>query len=212
MDNTRASDLRKVILHFEKFFQKSFLIYIKNRVSKKTKKNKYVVKWQTLPYDQCTWVKEEDLKNESFLIDRYHDRINRVEEKHLKIDKTKEDFSKYEFKTSPQFLKREMYDYQIQGLNWMLYNWWNDRSVILADEMGLGKSIQTIALIATFQQLHQFEHTLLVVPLSTLLNWFDSFFRSKNIPSHEYSSFHFTKPTFHFARKFNFSLSKILTN
>ena len=29
--------------------------------------------------------------------------------------------------------------YQLEGLNWLLFNWWNKRSCILADEMGLGK-------------------------------------------------------------------------
>ncbi len=32
--------------------------------------------------------------------------------------------------------------YQLDGVNWMLWNWWNKRSCILADEMGLGKTIQ----------------------------------------------------------------------
>ena len=29
--------------------------------------------------------------------------------------------------------------YQLEGVNWLLFNWWNKRSCILADEMGLGK-------------------------------------------------------------------------
>lgn len=27
--------------------------------------------------------------------------------------------------------------YQLEGVNWLLFNWWNKRSPILADEMGL---------------------------------------------------------------------------
>ena len=30
-------------------------------------------------------------------------------------------------------------NYQLEGVNWLLWNWWNSRSCILADEMGLGK-------------------------------------------------------------------------
>ena len=30
-------------------------------------------------------------------------------------------------------------DYQLEGVNWLLWNWWHKRSCILADEMGLGK-------------------------------------------------------------------------
>ena len=29
--------------------------------------------------------------------------------------------------------------YQLEGVNWLLWNWYNRRSCILADEMGLGK-------------------------------------------------------------------------
>ena len=29
-------------------------------------------------------------------------------------------------------------DYQLEGVNWLLWNWWHKRSCILADEMGLG--------------------------------------------------------------------------
>ena len=29
--------------------------------------------------------------------------------------------------------------YQLEGVNWLLWNWFNKRSCILADEMGLGK-------------------------------------------------------------------------
>lgn len=34
-----------------------------------------------------------------------------------------------------------------QGVNWLLWNWWNHRSSILADEMGLGKTIQTVGFL-----------------------------------------------------------------
>ena len=32
-------------------------------------------------------------------------------------------------------------DYQLEGVNWLLWNWWHKRSCILADEMGLGKAL-----------------------------------------------------------------------
>ena len=37
--------------------------------------------------------------------------------------------------------------YFTQGVNWLLWNWWNHRSSILADEMGLGKTIQTVGFL-----------------------------------------------------------------
>jgi len=42
-----------------------------------------------------------------------------------------------------------MMPYQMEGLNWLLYNFHQKKNVILADEMGLGKTIQIIAMIAS---------------------------------------------------------------
>ena len=36
-------------------------------------------------------------------------------------------------------------NYQLEGVNWLLWNWWNKRSCILADEMGLGKTVSYFA-------------------------------------------------------------------
>ena len=33
--------------------------------------------------------------------------------------------------------------YQVEGANWMIWNWVNGRNSILADEMGLGKTVQS---------------------------------------------------------------------
>ena len=43
----------------------------------------------------------------------------------------------------------KMMEYQMEGLNWLLYNYHQGKNVVLADEMGLGKTIQVIAAIAT---------------------------------------------------------------
>ena len=63
-------------------------------------------------------------------------------------------------------------DYQLEGVNWMIFNWYHRRNCILADEMGLGKTIQTTALL---DHLVRREHSrgpfLIVAPLSTLEQW-----------------------------------------
>ena len=74
---------------------------------------------------------------------------------------------------SPKFRGgQELRQYQIDGLNWLLFCWANRRGCILADEMGLGKTIQAIAFL---NHLVTVESTpgpfLVVVPLSTLSNW-----------------------------------------
>ena len=33
-------------------------------------------------------------------------------------------------------------EYQIEGVNWLLFSWYQRRNCILADEMGLGKTLQ----------------------------------------------------------------------
>lgn len=39
----------------------------------------------------------------------------------------------------------KLMEYQMDGMNWLLYNFHQEKNVILADEMGLGKTIQVIA-------------------------------------------------------------------
>ena len=34
--------------------------------------------------------------------------------------------------------------YQLEGVNWLTWNWHNKRSCILADEMGLGALVKTL--------------------------------------------------------------------
>ncbi|RLO02394.1 hypothetical protein DYB28_014357, partial [Aphanomyces astaci] len=80
--------------------------------------------------------------------------------------------------------------YQLEGLNWMVFCWYNRRNCILADEMGtmtrldrymdstryictgLGKTVQATAIL---EHLRQHEHIrgpfLVVAPLATLGNW-----------------------------------------
>lgn len=72
----------------------------------------------------------------------------------------------------PQALTGTLMKYQIQGLNWILHSFWEQRSVVLADEMGLGKTIQVISLMAAISlQGPRCWPWLVVVPNSTCPNW-----------------------------------------
>eukprot|EP00762_Andalucia_godoyi_P004479 ANDGO_08218.mRNA.1 CHD3-type chromatin-remodeling factor PICKLE len=66
----------------------------------------------------------------------------------------------------------QLYDYQLEGLNFMLYNWSQGRNSVLADEMGLGKTLQ---IIAVFHELARsfgcFGPFVVVAPLVTLTHW-----------------------------------------
>ena len=61
--------------------------------------------------------------------------------------------------------------YQLEGINWVYYQWFRKQNAILADEMGLGKTIQIIGFLATLVELHNCYPFLIVVPNSTCPNW-----------------------------------------
>ena len=65
----------------------------------------------------------------------------------------------------------ELMAYQLEGLNWVYYQWFSKKNAILADEMGLGKTIQVIGFLAALKQLHGCWPFLVVVPNSTCPNW-----------------------------------------
>lgn len=123
---------------------------------------------QGLPYDQCTWEEEFVIKNYRDFkqkLSRYHafskgiTERDRSKEKprvfhEFKVNPTKHTHKKKtreeEIRNSvtpnvaqdqPAFLKHGdnlMYDYQLDGLNWLRYSWSKHNNAILADEMGLG--------------------------------------------------------------------------
>jgi SNF2 family DNA or RNA helicase len=59
-----------------------------------------------------------------------------------------EEFSKLEEShakaTSPADVQLALHDYQLEGVNWLLFNFFQGRASILADEMGLGKTAQAL--------------------------------------------------------------------
>lgn len=76
--------------------------------------------------------------------------------------------------TQPKGLREgnTLMKYQIQGLNWILNSFYEERSAVLADEMGLGKTIQVISLMAAISlQGPRAWPWLIVVPNSTCPNW-----------------------------------------
>lgn len=136
----------------------------------------YLVKWSGLPYSDCTW---EDVKMVApSLVQGYHHRIENLKSpnKNAVVLRKRPKFEKLE--TMPDYLKtngeatQQLRDYQLEGLNWMIYAWCKGNSSILADEMGLGKTIQSISFLASL--FHRYDLAgpyLVVVPLSTMAAW-----------------------------------------
>lgn len=132
----------------------------------------YLVKWCGLPYDECTWELEADV--DTVKIDSFK-RINRRKPNKKGLERPP--LSQWRKLDHPQKFKNDcvLREYQVEGVSWLLFNWYQQRNCILADEMGLGKTIQSITFM---QKIHDCGHRgpyLVVVPLSTVGNWIREF-------------------------------------
>lgn len=108
---------------------------------------KYLVKWRGLSYADCTWERFEDIKSYYQEV-WYFWQIQKPPKLPLNCNPnpTLQEYKKLE--TSPIFGLSKLFpeensydeglrlrDYQLEGVNWLLWNWWHKRSCILADEM-----------------------------------------------------------------------------
>ncbi|XP_075405819.1 chromodomain-helicase-DNA-binding protein 7 isoform X2 [Tenrec ecaudatus] len=128
----------------------------------------YLVKWCSLPYEDSTWELSKDIdqaKIEEFerLMSREPE-TERVERP--PADDWKKSESSREYKNN-----NKLREYQLEGVNWLLFNWYNMRNCILADEMGLGKTIQSITFLYEIYLKGIHGPFLVIAPLSTIPNW-----------------------------------------
>ncbi|KAJ5972015.1 Zinc finger PHD-type [Penicillium vulpinum] len=65
----------------------------------------------------------------------------------------------------------ELMEYQMDGVNWLLYMFFMQKNAILADDMGLGKTIQVITTFAALIEKLDCFPFLVVVPNATVQNW-----------------------------------------
>jgi SNF2 family DNA or RNA helicase len=125
----------------------------------------YLVYWKDQPYSMCTWEFESFFPRSEIKKFNAGRKPPPLKERYP----TRPDPSTFSIATIDQLHLRL---YQVEGLRWLIYNWYNRRNSILADEMGLGKTIQIIAFL---QYLLQVQHNrgpfLVVAPLSTVSNW-----------------------------------------
>ncbi|KAG6952091.1 hypothetical protein JG688_00013428 [Phytophthora aleatoria] len=166
---------------------------------------RFLVKWKTLSYLHTSWQTEEELletdKNAKGKIQRFREKELRAfysqdvqgDEyfnpefrskialaKHLPQIKRK-NFRGYTAESPPPRRKEQTFqlrDYQLTGVNWMLFNWYQKRNSMLADEMGLGKTVQTVMYVNHLAVVERSPQPFIIVaPLSTLGHWqreFDS--------------------------------------
>ncbi|KAK5871938.1 hypothetical protein PBY51_012677 [Eleginops maclovinus] len=128
----------------------------------------YLVKWCSLSYEEATWELQEDLDPE---------KIKEFEE----IQKLPPDLRHMERPLPEKWQKLDntrayrngnlLREYQLEGMNWLLFNWYNRKNCILADEMGLGKTIQSITFLFEIFSMGIRGPFLIIAPLSTITNW-----------------------------------------
>eukprot|EP00571_Detonula_confervacea_P013933 CAMPEP_0172304572 /NCGR_PEP_ID=MMETSP1058-20130122/5968_1 /TAXON_ID=83371 /ORGANISM="Detonula confervacea, Strain CCMP 353" /LENGTH=2415 /DNA_ID=CAMNT_0013015859 /DNA_START=210 /DNA_END=7457 /DNA_ORIENTATION=+ len=97
--------------------------------------------------------------------------ISEVERPIAKLEDDEDDYAPSDADESSVLKLR---GYQLEGVNWLLWNWYNRRSCILADEMGLGKTIQSIGFLHGLQTLPTANVRgpfLIVAPLSLVSQW-----------------------------------------
>jgi chromodomain-helicase-DNA-binding protein 7 len=149
-----------------------------------TERKVYLVKWKSQQYAEATWEYEEDINQDHKVLERfYHFRTPPPVNKRKPPPKpSMRNFTKIEPPTALEEGKEHetryqrtlsmLRDYQIQGVNWLVFNWYKGQNSILADEMGLGKTVQTVT---TLEYLHQVVGNrgpfLIVAPLSTIGHW-----------------------------------------
>ncbi|CAH2294634.1 chromodomain-helicase-DNA-binding 8 isoform X1 [Pelobates cultripes] len=128
----------------------------------------YLVKWCSLPYEDSTWELKEDVdegKVEEFR--RIQSRLP-----NLKRVSRPAATSWKKLELSREYQNgNQLREYQLEGVNWLLFNWYNRQNCILADEMGLGKTIQSITFLQEVYNMGLRGPFLVIAPLSTITNW-----------------------------------------
>jgi hypothetical protein len=139
----------------------------------------YLVKWKSLPYEEATWEKREDVEG----IDGGKEKIaewlarptleSRQDPAQMRIGQRPLKSSWQAMPESPLYKNdNALRPYQLEGINWLVYCWINKQSCIIADEMGLGKTVQSVAFLQLLQAKFNVKGPFLIVaPLSTIPHW-----------------------------------------
>lgn len=130
----------------------------------------YLVKWKSLQYEDSTWELEEDIDVDKI---RQYKTFSEIPPKDKwKFKKRPSADQWVQLKESPLYKGgNTLRPYQLEGLNWLLFSWHNNRNCILADEMGLGKTIQSLTFVNSVWEYGIRGPFLIIAPLSTIPNW-----------------------------------------
>jgi len=142
----------------------------------KKKGVKYLVKWRDMSYVDCSWEWEDQLTDDRKIaaFHRYnHPPIINGAHPATYADIRPDPSTWAKYQESPAYNNQNtLRSYQLEGLNWLTFCWYNRRNCILADEMGLGKTVQATSILEHLRQREFIRGPFLVVaPLATLGNW-----------------------------------------
>ncbi|KAJ1973907.1 hypothetical protein H4R35_003873, partial [Dimargaris xerosporica] len=133
-----------------------------------------LVKWCAQPYDDATWEKIDIVREmDPEKLAEFHERRlpPNPTRSHTQPRPPRNQFQ--QLTESPKFkYDNTLRSYQLEGLNWLLFCWFNRQSCIMADEMGLGKTVQSVSFLNQIHQAYGIHGPFLVVaPLSTVPHW-----------------------------------------
>eukprot|EP00339_Tiarina_fusa_P012625 CAMPEP_0117033454 /NCGR_PEP_ID=MMETSP0472-20121206/23902_1 /TAXON_ID=693140 ORGANISM="Tiarina fusus, Strain LIS" /NCGR_SAMPLE_ID=MMETSP0472 /ASSEMBLY_ACC=CAM_ASM_000603 /LENGTH=1984 /DNA_ID=CAMNT_0004742375 /DNA_START=28 /DNA_END=5983 /DNA_ORIENTATION=+ len=133
----------------------------------------YFVKWDQMSYTESTWEFMSDLKDDNKIAE-YHKRQKTPSPKSWKVKPRPPASEWSEYEESPKYKgDNKLRPYQLEGLNWLSFCWYNKRNSILADEMGLeGKTVQTVSVLNhLYTKVNMHGPFLIVAPLITVPHW-----------------------------------------
>jgi chromodomain-helicase-DNA-binding protein 1 len=141
----------------------------------------YFCKWTGLNYDQCTWEMQDEILpigKEQIDLWRKREAEGKFPYKSINYSRTnRPTFTK--ILAQPDYITAtggELKEFQVTGLNWLVFLWSKGDNGILADEMGLGKTVQTVSFLNfIFHEYQQYGPFLVIVPLSTITAWQSQF-------------------------------------
>lgn len=123
-----------------------------------------LVKYQGLTYDDVVWEAPPQEDGDEIEQKRYKDwkmayenhvhgsyvHMPRGTMKKQAVARGKNFASRLEKKEQPAYIKGgTLMKYQMEGMNWLYYKWWQSQTSILADEMGLGMFSLSFSVVST---------------------------------------------------------------
>ena len=105
---------------------------VKNEEGVESEKTYYLIKWVGLPYTDSTWELSESINDDSKLQEFNRNNMPRPPPS----DSRPPPSAWKRLSECPSFRDgNKLRTYQLEGLNWMVFNWYQRRGSILADEM-----------------------------------------------------------------------------